>query len=330
MRLPSCLEKAIDTVCSSSKFADLSEARKSLTDRYQKKAGDGSSFIESQMQRKAYLISRMPATYAALNEIFEQIKKRALFSIESFLDLGAGPGTGIWAAIHQFPSLCSATLIEKDEAFASLGKQLIEESAEESAHEVLKKSSWIVEDLEKIQSLPPCDLVLFSYSFGELSSSARKRILKLAWEATKQVLLIVEPGTPAGFERILAARADLIAAKAHLIAPCPHALSCPLPKGDWCHFAARVERSSLHRKIKEGQLGHEDEKFSYLAAAKSDVAVEKRGPFSSVLRRPQRHCGHILLDLCSPLGLEKLTISKRTKEPFRQAKKIEWGDPLFR
>ncbi|MCI0389431.1 MAG: small ribosomal subunit Rsm22 family protein [Acidobacteria bacterium] len=32
--------------------------------------------------------------------------------------------------------------------------------------------------------------------------------------------------------------------------------------GDWRHFAARIERSSLHRRINGAELGYEDGKYS--------------------------------------------------------------------
>ncbi len=66
----------------------------------------------------------------------------------------------------------------------------------------------------------------------------------------------------AGFETIRKARTTLISMEEHILAPCPHQGPCPMTENDRCHFAERVERTSLHRKMKEGTLGYEDEKYS--------------------------------------------------------------------
>ena len=99
-----------------------------------------------------------------------------------------------------------------------------------------------------------------------LGEPERSRLVEKAWEATSRALLLVEPGTPAGFEIIRAAREQLIAAGAFIGAPCPHETPCPMAAGDWCHFAVRVERTRLHRQAKGGDLGYEDEKFSFVAS----------------------------------------------------------------
>lgn len=53
-------------------------------------------------------------------------------------------------------------------------------------------------------------MVLASYSFGELATpSEQRQALKAMWQATSDILVLVEPGTPAGSGLIRAARAQV-------------------------------------------------------------------------------------------------------------------------
>ena len=137
-------------------------------------------------------------------------------------------------------------------------------------------------------------------------------------------LVIVEPGTPRGAATIRAIREQLLTAGAHMAAPCPAEMACPMTAPDWCHFAARVERSSLHRRLKEGSLGYEDEKYSYVALVRDVTAL----PEARVLRHPHHHPGLIELQVCTPRGIEPRRVSKRDRDAFRDARKAEWGGSL--
>lgn len=320
MRLPVPLQTAIEEAANSLGLSQLIQAREELSRRYRTSLPGSSSFITTDIQRQSYVISRMPATYAALQASIKEIQKRGAVPIRSLLDLGAGPGTAMWAACSHFQDINSITLIEKDSALSSIGKQL----ARHSEYEAMQKADWIEGDLEKIEELPPHDLVILSYSIGELSPEKMESILEVSWKATAQLLLIIEPGTPVGFERIRLFRDRLISQGAHLIAPCPHSSSCPMEKGDWCHFPARVERSSLHRRIKGGTLGYEDEKFSYIAVAKSPIPPSP----PRILREPGRHSGHIKFELCTSEGIQGVTISRKMGPLFKQARKAEWGETI--
>ena len=144
--------------------------------------------------------------------------------------------------------------------------------------------------------------------------------------ASAPVVLLVEPGTPAGHRRILAARDLLMAAGYAIAAPCPHQLGCPLAAaGDWCHFAVRVQRSALHRQAKGAELSYEDEKFSYVAAAAPSAGRPDR-PGGRVVRRPQQRKNLVILDLCLADGRSsQLLVGKSKGEAYRRARKISWG-----
>src|SRR5258708_36571094 len=108
---------------------------------------------------------------------------------------------------------------------------------------------------------------------GEINEPERSRLAGLMWEKTRDSLLIVEPGTPAGYARIIALRQQLIASGAHVAAPCPHDGNCPLTAPDWGHFTQRLPPSRAHKQLKSADLPYEDEKFSYVALTRAPAAA---------------------------------------------------------
>jgi ribosomal protein RSM22 (predicted rRNA methylase) len=140
---------------------------------------------------------------------------------------------------------------------------------------------------------------------------------------TGDTLLLVEPGTPAGYRRILDARDLLLRQGAHMIAPCPHASACPLIAPDWCHFSRRVARSRVHLAAKNAEVPWEDEKFSYLAVTRNSVTL----PAARVIAPPRAGSGKLELKLCASDGTAELVlVTKREGARYKQAKRLDWGE----
>jgi len=315
MQFPIKLLIKIESLMEGLSLDSLSLARRELTALYQgREYNKNFNLLKSDLHRLAYLVSRFPATYAAVFRVLVEMQKRCKQeSVKTFLDIGAGPGTALIAAVEAMLPLTYATLVERDAGFIKLGKELIESSMEQR---------WLCQDITKELKLPEHDLVIASYSLGELDENSRMQILEKLWQLTKKVLIIIEPGTKAGFESLKKMRESLLLKGGFLVAPCPHSENCPLQKNDWCHFSVRVERSSLHRKIKDAILNYEDEKFSYLIFSKNKIEPCQ----SRVIRHPFKGAGFINLQLCSKKGIEKKTITKKNKTQFSYTRKIEWGD----
>jgi ribosomal protein RSM22 (predicted rRNA methylase) len=320
MRLSAGLLDAIQRETDKVERRRLVQATAQLSEHY--KAGDFSTpAVTTEAHRAAYLAVRLPATYAAIRRVFAEIKLRVPHvEITSLLDLGAGPGTALFAAVDEFPHLQQATLIEADASWIALGKRL----AEQSELPVVQQAQWIKQDLRSGFSCDKHDLVVISYMLGELPQAAADAVLNKAWKCAGKFLVIVEPGTRRGFAAINAARSLLMANAATIIAPCPHRCTCPMATaGDWCHFAQRVERTSQHRQLKGGELGYEDEKFSYFVAGKSDSPLSG----SRIVRHPLKHSGHVQLMLCTSEGkIENRTVTRSSKEAYKRSRKADWGD----
>ena len=144
------------------------------------------------------------------------------------------------------------------------------------------------------------------------------------WDKTRDTLLVVEPGTPAGYARIIALRERLIAAGAHVAAPCPHDGPCPLAAPDWCHFTQRLQRSRAHKQVKGAELPFEDEKFSYVALTRAPVAQRP----ARVLAQPDVGKVEVAAKLCTPDGLEFARIPRRDKAAYAEARRWRWGDAV--
>ncbi len=324
MRLPSRLRNAIEQETSRHSLSQLAKAAAELSDRYRNQRRVADRFISTDAHRSAYIAVRMPATFAAAREVFTEIRRlEPDMPINSLLDLGAGTGAAAWAAIQVFDEIRRITLVEQDHELARLGKSL----AESAGIEVLRDADWQARDLTTLAEFADHDLVVFSYSLGEIKQGVARKVLNSAWRAAQQAVLIIEPGTSKGFETILAFRDELIEAGGHIIAPCPHQRACPMrsadqPVGDWCHFAARFERSSRHRRIKGAELGYEDEKYSFIAVSKSTIQATP----ARIVRRPTRGAGYSQIKLCSKEGLVDLTVTRRDGEKWKRARKSDWGD----
>lgn len=319
MQLPFPLRQAIERETFSQSLPSLHQAAVELSRRYRERTSTGQSFITNEAHRLAYAAVRMPATFAASGAALAEARRLAPeLPIESLLDLGAGTGAASWAAAEVFDQLRQFSLVEQDRHLIELGQRL----AQSSGNQALRSADWRIANLRTTAEFAPHDLIVCSYSLNEIEPVAVRSILAAAWQAARQALAIIEPGTMQGFEVIRAARAQLIEAGAFIIAPCPHHDGCPMAQDNWCHFAARFDRSPLHRRLKGGTLGYEDEKFSYLAAAKYPVHQAS----ARIIRHPLRHAGYTQFQLCALGGLQTVTITKRDKEIWKRARKTGWGD----
>ena len=172
----------------------------------------------------------------------------------------------------------------------------------------------------------PADLVIASYVVGESAPDRLTLLADAMWSAAAHMLAVIEPGTPAGFLRIRALRAHLVAQGAHVVCPCPHDGACPIVAPDWCHFSQRLNRSRDHRQLKGAALGFEDEKFSYAVFSRhSPARIDAR-----VLAHPRVTKGAIMAKLCVADRIVTEETPRRDRDAYRVRKSWRWGDAVSR
>ncbi|MEU4347429.1 small ribosomal subunit Rsm22 family protein [Streptomyces sp. NPDC023838] len=267
----------------------------------------------------AYAAYRMPATFEAVRSALGALQDAVPeWAPATHTDVGGGTGAASWAVAEAWET--ATTVLDWAEPALAIGREL----ADASGIEGLGAIRWERARIGAALSLERTDLVTVSYVLNELTPDDRRALVDAAARAATGAVVIVEPGTPDGYARIIEARDRLIAAGFTVAAPCPHSAACPIEPGtDWCHFSARVSRSSLHRQVKGGSLAYEDEKFSYVAAVRgaAEPAVNR------IVRRPQIRKGQVLLDLCTAEEvLRRETVTKRHGALYRAARDAEWGD----
>lgn len=299
----------------------LAEGHAGLADRsgriseHYRRAGASRAVVGAEADAIAYALSRMPATYAAVSRVLEELQERAPdFAPATLLDAGAGPGTAAWAASESFGGL-GKTLFDHNTEFIALARSIAAELADGA--ELLR------DDLGSLALGRSFDLVTCAYALTELDDAALPDAADRLWRHTDGVLAIVEPGRPRDYERLMSVRDRLVGQGACVLAPCPHERACPLVAPDWCHFSVRLNRSRDHMRMKGGTLGYEDEKFSYLLLARPGIGTRAGG---RVLRRPEENKFSVTLAVCAAEGLESRVIASRDKAAFKAAKKLDWGD----
>jgi len=287
---------------------DLAQRAGKLSAAY--RAGQSSVAVASRDDALAYLLARAPATFAAAAAAFARVKQVASeFAPKSLLDIGAGPGTAAHAAMAAWPSLTAVTMLEPNGFFRAM------------AQEIMPAAHIVADDLGTDKT--GADLVVAAYVLAEQPERIAGAIACDLWKVTGKTLVLIEPGTPQGFARIRAARAALIAAGAHIAAPCSHDNDCPMSGDDWCHFSQRLPRSRDHMTLKDASVPFEDERYAYVVAMPEKMSFGAR-----VIKPPVETKPGITLPLCDESGLRNEFIARREKDAWRAVRKLEWGDRL--
>lgn len=317
MDIPEELKDSINRLLSENKFSDVIENAQTISNRYRKNDGKGKRLLTNESEAVSYAISRMPATYIAVYSAFKQILANYNKKITSLLDVGAGTGAGTWA-VNEIKNMSQITCLEREKSMSNIGKQLMKNT-------VLDNVQWKSYDVLQDEIAEKADIVLTSYMINELPEQERKNAVLKLWQATNKLMVVIEPGTPEGFKNILKIRNLIKEQGGYIVAPCCCNGECPIKENDWCAFYARVARSSIHRQAKGGNLGYEDEKFSYIAFSKTPVEITGR----RILRHPQINSGFVKVKLCTADGIQEKTYSKKDGEIYKKIKKLDAGEKIY-
>lgn len=316
--LPPDLKAALARKSEGLSRVDAAKRAGAISESY--RGGGTSAPIRTERDALAYALARMPATYAAIAASLHALREqRPDFVPATLLDVGAGPATASWAAAQTFESLTSFSAIDANTALCALACDTVEDSR-------LASMRYVQNDvLAGLAAMEGADLVIASYVINELGDAARRDLATTLWSKTRDTLLVIEPGTPAGYARIIELRRQLILQGAHVIAPCPHERECPLVAPDWCHFAQRLARSRMHKQLKGAELPFEDEKFSYVALSRSPPMRR----FARVLAQPEMSKVAVRAKLCTVDGVGVATAPRRDKAAYAHFRRLDWGDAMI-
>ena len=318
MELPIPLKEKLEQEIEKIELKKLKQSAQDISEKYRDKSLNKMStrLITSKEDAVAYAVSRMPATYGAVYSALEHsLEMMPNERITSLLDVGAGTGTATWA-VNELLDVESNICVENEDYMLNLGKILMKN--------VIDNVQWIKKNIITDNIEQKADLVISSYVLNEIKTENRNQILEKLWNSARKLLLIIEPGTPEGYNQIKEIRDYFIKKGANIVAPCAHEKECKISKDDWCAFSCRVSRTKVHKMLKEGDAPYEDEKFSYIAISKTKTEKVNR-----ILRNPKIENGRITLKLCTTEGnIEEKTITKKEKERFKTAKKLNNGDIL--
>ena len=200
MQLPVSVKRRIEEQADALGFPALKARRRPLSDAYRE---GRAARLGAAERTAAYLVTRMPATYAAAHAVLREVGAR-MGAIGSILDAGAGTGAASLAARAHFPD-AAITLVERDPAFAAAARQW------------LPDATLIAADIARLVRSPAA------------RSGDRRLLPGRVRRAAGRAALAGRARGP-GLDRARNAarlrahpkvRGDLLAAGARMIAPCP-------------------------------------------------------------------------------------------------------------
>ena len=318
MKIPDLLEFAIDEEVKKYSIKDLKDIALKLSKRYMESKRTGETLLKNELDMVAYSVIRMPATYSAIRTSMEKVLEMCDLKIDSVLDIGSGTGAAEWV-VSDLLDVEDIVCLEREKTMRDISRKYF------SYHDILKNVKFIESDILKENLSVKKDLSIMSYIINELDEKDRLIAIQKVLDATNKLLLIVEPGTPEGFNNIKMIKEYAQEKGFCVLAPCTgNCRGCNLPEDDWCASSVRVQRSKIHKYLKDAEVGFEDEKFTYIAISKEKIENLKDG--YRILRHPKIENGRVTIKVCKNGEISEKIITKKDKELFKTVKKKNIGD----
>ncbi|SRR5258706_1640313 len=323
--LPLEIEHAISSILSKDDSGEWLKRAEILHALYMDQNKKSSSkYIKDYSDALAYLGLRVPATYAqifgALSQVQEIIPS---FNPKSLLDIGTGPGTGIWAAKEIWKSLEFTTCIDQDDNFLSLNKEILQKAS------VSIRTSFRQEGIRYMKNdRTTYDVVLIANILNELSDADKKDLLQKAYASCSGVLIIIEPGTSLGV-KIINEASGYFSGNAPLLAPYINN-SYVESKEYWIHFSQRFIRPEFQRRLRQSMRESnlmasdwEETKYAYVAIGK--IPPENKS-WGRVIGPTKKQKGFLEVPILTSDGINQIKVLKRNKNNYLFAKNLRWGE----
>lgn len=323
--LPETIEKGITQLLAAGEKHSWSIRAERLHERYSQREKDKEGYLKDYPDALAYLALRVPSTYAQIYGALLQIHEvTPSWMPVSVLDIGSGPGTGVWAANTIYSSLTEATCIDMNTHLLSFGKEIAEVVGFEFP------ITWIEKDLRYGLGIEDeqYDLVIISSVLNELSEAKAEQLVRRALAHTSGVLLITEPGTEKG-NNLIGSVAEKAKDEGYLIAPY---INNSFVKADkyWIHFSQRFIRPTFERTLRQKMRAStemasdwEEAKYSYVAISKFSSEVQYA---ARVIGKVTIQKGFLEVPVLTEKGIEKVKVLKRNKREYTLAKNLKWGE----
>lgn len=286
---------------------------KEISEIYRKaqEKGQGAKVILNEAQTLAYTLYRFPATYAVNSKVVTTLMREFLSNetrFGSILDLGSGPGT-LSLAFREYAHIEMATLVDLNSNALELARYFLEPGPVLNTY-----PTAILEYLDT--TAEHYDIIGLSYVLNEYPLDLKRQVLEsLKSKFFKDnYIVIIEPGTPLGFEAIMLAKEIF---SGYILAPCSYQDHCPV---SWCHFKTRVQRTKSMRYLKDGTCSYEDEPFCYLIIGNETQRKEHK---SVIINTPRKLPHATTYTVCCEN--KEIAVPKKDK---RNKLKLGWGDYL--
>ncbi|XP_071481490.1 ribosome assembly protein METTL17, mitochondrial-like [Diadema antillarum] len=311
----------------------------------------------------AYMIARMPANYAALYRVFNEIRHRDPdFQPKNILDFGSGVGTAVWAANRVWGEVIREYyLVEVSKSMNQLSEMLLRK---EEGKDELHIPNVYFRYFTPVALRTKYSVTLSAYSLLELPSlNDRINTVRNLWRKTSDYMVLIESGNYESYLALMEVRdailqeecgepeGDLREEKStdlqqpiqdrliqdeepvggHVFAPCPHDMLCPRlqeQRGTPCNFTQTYH--PLPQYVGPRASGLKTETFCYVVLKKGSRQTDASN-WPRVVRPVLKKSRHVICRLCRPdgsLGEAVITKSKHSKDLYRCSRYTNWGDML--